>query len=180
VGAHFRGGTDPLLPAIQRRIVNRKWPEVLALAAVLTAIWYIFSGMFDLLHFGLGVLTSLLIAANIVPVEDGTRLRVARFLVYVPWLIGQIVISNLRVARSVLSPRMKIAPTFISQKPNVAGARALTMLASSVTLTPGTLSVDVGADEIFIHALDSASASDIRERILERRVGEVFPLRIGS
>jgi multicomponent Na+:H+ antiporter subunit E len=153
---------------------NRKWSEILLIATALSAVWYIFSGMFDVLHFGLGVLASLLIAANVVSVEDGTRFMAARFVVYVPWLIGQILISNLRVARAVLSPRLKISPTFISQPPGVVGARALTMLGSSLTLTPGTLTVEVDQDEIFIHALDSSSAQDIEDRVIARRVDRVF------
>jgi multicomponent Na+:H+ antiporter subunit E len=160
--------------------LRRKWLEILLIAALLTAIWYVFSGMFDLLHFGLGVLASLLIAANVAPGEDRTRFRPVRFVFYVPWLIGQIVISNLRVARCVLSPQMKIAPTFSRMAPGVVGDRALTMLASSLTLTPGTLSVDVTEDEIFIHALDAASLRDIEEHIIARRVEQVFPERIES
>jgi multicomponent Na+:H+ antiporter subunit E len=78
------------------------------------------------------------------------------------------------VARSVLSPTMPISPTFLSQQPGVAGPRALTMLGSSVTLTPGTLTVDVSDGEIFIHALDSASAGDIRDHVIARRVARVF------
>lgn len=145
------------------------------IAVVLTAIWYLLSGLFDLLHFGAGVVTALLIAANYVPVVDRTPFRAVRFLLYVPWLIGQIVISNLRVARAVLSPGMPISPAFVSQRPNLKGPRALTLLGCSITLTPGTVTVDVGEDEVFVHALDSASAKDIREGVIAKRVSGVFP-----
>jgi multicomponent Na+:H+ antiporter subunit E len=156
---------------------QRRAGRVLGLAALLTAIWYLLSGKFDLLHFGTGAVVSLLIAANYVPIADGTGFRLLRFVAYVPWLIGQILISNLRVARVVLSRRMPIAPAFIIQKPGVTGPRALTLLGSSITLTPGTLTVDVGEDEVFVHALDTASADDIRDNVIARRVAEVFPVR---
>lgn len=150
------------------------------LAVLLTAIWYLLSGKFDLLHFGTGALIAILIAITYVPAEDTTRFRLLRFLGYVPWLIGQILLSNLRVARVVLTRRMPISPAFVSQRPDVTGPRALTLLGSSITLTPGTLTVDIGEDEIFVHALESASAQDVRDEVIARRVGGVFPARSAS
>lgn len=146
----------------------------IVLAAILVAVWYVLSGMFDVLHFGTGVVTAVLIALTYRAVPDHTRFHVGRFVLYVPWLILQIIISNLRVARVVLSPRMAIRPTFISQPPGVAGDRALTLLGMSTTLTPGTLTVDVRRDEIFVHALDEQSAQDMREAMMATRVAEVF------
>lgn len=143
-------------------------------AAILLAIWWILSGRFDLLHFGTGLAAALVIAANSRGVEDRTRFSFTRFLLYVPWLTGQIILSNLRVARMVFSPRMPIRPSFIRQPPGVAGPRALTTLGLSITLTPGTLTVDVDDGEIFVHALDTASATDVRAGVMARRVSRVF------
>jgi len=143
-------------------------------AVVLTAIWWVLSGRFDLLHFGTGVATAVILAANYRPAADGTRMRPVRFLLFVPWLFYQIVVSNLRVARMVLSIGMPIRPVFISQPPRVHGDRALSLLGAGTTLTPGTLTVDVGADEIFVHALDVPSARDTRENMVARQVARVF------
>jgi multicomponent Na+:H+ antiporter subunit E len=143
-------------------------------AAVLLAVWWVLSGRFDLLHFGTGVVTALAIAANTRAIADSTRFRAARFARYVPWLIGQIVLSNLRVARLVFSRRMRIAPAFINMAPGVAGSRALTMLGGSITLTPGTLTIDVSPDDIFVHALDTRSAQDTRDHVIAREVAQVF------
>jgi multicomponent Na+:H+ antiporter subunit E len=148
--------------------------QVLLLSAVLTAVWYLLSGKFDLLHFGTGVVAAVVISLNVLPSGDGTRFRPGAFLLYVPWLIGQIVISNLRVARVVLGRNVTIAPAFIAQRPGVVGPRALTTLGCSITLTPGTLTIDVGDDEIFVHSLDAASAQDVRDNVMARRVAEVF------
>jgi multicomponent Na+:H+ antiporter subunit E len=146
----------------------------LVVAVVLVAIWWLFSGRFDLLHFGTGVVTAIILAANYRHTADGTRMRPLRFLLFVPWLIFQIVLSNLRVARMVLGISMPIAPVFITQRPGVRGERGLALLGASTTLTPGTLTVDVGADEIFIHALDAQSAQDTREGMVARKVVHVF------
>ncbi|HSP90124.1 MAG TPA: Na+/H+ antiporter subunit E [Vicinamibacterales bacterium] len=155
----------------------RRARGVLAMAALLTGVWYLLSGMFDALHFGAGVATALVIAATYRPVEDCTVWKADRLVLYVPWLVWQIVVSNLRVARIVLTPRMPISPAFLRMTPSVEGPRALTLLGSSITLTPGTLTVDVDGREILVHALDAQSAQEVRDRIIERRVAEVFPLR---
>jgi multicomponent Na+:H+ antiporter subunit E len=144
------------------------------LTAILIALWYVLSGRFDLLHFGTGVVTAAVIALTFRSVPDTTHFRVGRFLAYAPWLFLQIIISNLRVARVVLSRRMPIRPTFISQSPGVTGDRALTLLGASVTLTPGTLTVDIRPDEIFVHALDTKSAQDMRDGLAAERVAGVF------
>lgn len=149
--------------------------RVVVLTLLMSAIWYLLSGMFDVLHFGVGVLTALAIALVYVPVADHTGFRLLRFAAYVPWLVWQIVLSNLRVARMVLMREMPISPAFVSVKPNVAGPRALTLLGVSITLTPGTLTVEVGEDEVFVHALDRASAQDVRDGVMARRVAEIFP-----
>jgi multicomponent Na+:H+ antiporter subunit E len=144
------------------------------IAAILIAGWWILSGRFDLIHFGTGVVAALAIAANYRRTADGMHMRVGRFFLFVPWLILQIVISNLRVARLVLSPRMVIRPSFISQPPGVRGDRGLTLLGASTTLTPGTLTIDVGGSEIFIHALDARSAADTRDGVVAREVARIF------
>ncbi|MBA2669462.1 MAG: Na+/H+ antiporter subunit E [Gemmatimonadetes bacterium] len=148
--------------------------RVLVLTAFLSAIWYLLSGMFDPLHFGTGVVAAFVIALNVAPVSDATTFRPGRFLLFVPWLIGQVVISNLRVARVVLSRRAAISPGFVAQAPGVTGPRALTTLGCSTTLTPGTLTIDIDDDEFFVHALDVVSAQDVRDGVIARRVREFF------
>jgi multicomponent Na+:H+ antiporter subunit E len=140
----------------------------------LVASWHVLSGRFDLLHFGSGVVVSIVIALNFPAWDDRARFRLVPFLLYCPWLGVQIVKSNLRVARAVLSPRMDIAPTFISRRPDVIGDRALTTLGASTTLTPGTLTVEVSQHEIFIHALDRYSIRDVEEGMIAERVAGVF------
>lgn len=141
---------------------------------ILVAVWYILSGRFDVLHFGTGVVAAVVIGLASHGVEDGMRFRLLRFVAYGPWLLWQIFVSNLRVARLVFSRDMPIRPTFISQPPGVKGDRALTMLAASTTLTPGTLTVDVSRDEIFVHALDGKSAQDLRDNLTAHEVARVF------
>jgi multicomponent Na+:H+ antiporter subunit E len=148
--------------------------RIVLTALLMVASWYVLSGRFDLLHFGSGVVVAFAIAANFPGWEDRTRFRPLAFALYVPWFCVQVIKSNLRVARAVLSPKMAIAPTFISRRPGVTGDRALTAVGVSTTLTPGTLTVDVSEHEIFIHALDSHSAQDVEAGIIPDRVARIF------
>jgi multicomponent Na+:H+ antiporter subunit E len=157
--------------------VRQSLTEKVVAGSILLAVWWVLSGRFDVLHFGTGVVTAVVLGALYAGVPDGARFRVGRFALYLPWLILQIFISNLRVARAVLSPRMPIRPMFISQAPGVRGERALTMLGSSTTLTPGTLTIDISRDEMLVHALDEKSAQDTRDQIIARRVARVFERR---
>lgn len=144
------------------------------ISAILLVTWYVLSGKFDVLHFGTGVITAVVIALLYRGMADACRFRPGQFLTFLPWLFVQVVISNLRVARLVFSRRMAIRPVFLSQPPGVVGDRALTLLGCSVSLTPGTLTVDVGPDEIFVHALDQKSADDLRDELMSRRVRRIF------
>jgi multicomponent Na+:H+ antiporter subunit E len=144
---------------------------------LLTAVWWVLSGKMDLLHFGTGVVSAIVIAATVISMDDGMRLRTGRFIAFLPWLFWQIIVSNFRVARMVLSRRMDIRPTFISQPPGVKGDRALTVLGISATLTPGTLVVEADSDDLFVHALDVKSSHEIREEYMAHRVARLFSKR---
>jgi multicomponent Na+:H+ antiporter subunit E len=157
--------------------VRQSLTEKMWAGAILLGVWWVLSGRFDVLHFGTGVVTAVLLGALYAGVPDGARFRPLRFLAYLPWLMLQVLISNLRVARVVLSRRMPIRPVFISQAPGVRGERALTMLGSSTTLTPGTLTIDIDREEMLVHALDEKSAQDTRDQIIAQRVAGVFDRR---
>jgi multicomponent Na+:H+ antiporter subunit E len=157
--------------------VRQSLTEKMWAGAILLGVWWVLSGRFDVLHFGTGVITAVLLGALYAGVPDGARFRPLRFLAYLPWLMLQILISNLRVARVVLSRRMPIRPVFISQAPGVRGERALTLLGSSTTLTPGTLTIDIDREEMLVHALDEKSAQDTRDQIIAQRVAGVFDRR---
>jgi multicomponent Na+:H+ antiporter subunit E len=148
---------------------------IVLLAVILIAGWYVLSGKFDLLHFGTGVLSAVVIALIARAPADPTPPRLAQLLMFLPWLAGQVIRSNLRVVRLVLSPGMPISPRMIRRPPGVRGGRSLTLLGLSTTLTPGTLTVDVSEEETLVHALDRSSARDVKAGIMAERVARVFP-----
>ena len=93
-----------------------------------------------------------------------------RLVVYVPWLILEIVKSNLDVAVRILKPGLPIAPRMIRVRAGQRGDVGRVIYANSITLTPGTISVDVMRGEILVHALTREGASSLAEGEMDRRV----------
>jgi len=65
--------------------------------------------------------------------------------------------SNLDVAVRVINPKLPINPGIVTYKTNLKSDTAKVFLANAITLTPGTLSIDVIGDELFIHWIDVIS-----------------------
>jgi multicomponent Na+:H+ antiporter subunit E len=80
------------------------------------------------------------------------------------------------IAVIVLHPRLPIDPQLVSYQTDLDGELALTTFANSVTLTPGTLTVDVDADEgrLLVHTLTTDSRDDLFDGSLERGVRFIF------
>jgi multicomponent Na+:H+ antiporter subunit E len=148
-------------------------------SAILFGLWLLLTGTFAPFYVTVGALTALAVAANLSKWDDSTRFRLLPFLGFLPWLAWQVIRSNLRIARIVLSPGMPIRPVFIVQSPGVAGDRAVTTLGAGITLTPGTLTVDASDEEIFVHALDTESANDVKSGVMAQHVARAF-MRTGT
>ena len=149
-------------------------PRFVLTVLVLLAIWLLLSGKTDAMHLGFGVVGSVVIAAAFFPWEDRTPFPILRFMAFLPWQLWQILISNLRVARMVLGSGEDIQPRFIRMPPGVRTDDALTLLGCAITLTPGTLTVDVDGEALFVHALDETSARDVEQGVMSERVHRVF------
>ena len=77
-------------------------------------------------------------------------------------LIKDMIIANIQVAMIVLSPKMPISPGIVTFKTNLKSPLARTLLANSITLTPGTLTIEVEEDIFVVHYLTEANADDVR------------------
>jgi multicomponent Na+:H+ antiporter subunit E len=107
-------------------------------------------------------------------------LLLPRVIVFLGFVLWSILKANLEVARIVLRPRLNIRPGIIAVPLDVRSANGVTLLANLITLTPGTVTLDVSADRrtIYVHAIDIGDAEAIRADIkqnFERRVMEFWP-----
>jgi len=150
--------------------------HTISLGAVLAALWMLLSGFFEPLLLGFGFVSvafTLWIAHRMDVVDhEGHPIHMVgqALLVYWPWLFWQIVKSNWDVALVILSPKLKIVPhtfdTQTSQKTEV----GLSMYANSITLTPGTVTVDMRGDGIFeVHTLTNAAREGVETLDMDRR-----------
>lgn len=89
---------------------------------------------------------------------------------YWPWLLKEIWNAGFGVARIILDPKLPISPTLVRFKPSQESTVGLVTHANSITLTPGTITVQAGRDEFLVHALTRAGAEGCVDSEMDRRV----------
>jgi multicomponent Na+:H+ antiporter subunit E len=145
-------------------------------AFVLFGLWLLLSGLYTPLLLTLGALSSVFVAwiaqrmGLLTPEPGSAWLRPLRCLAYMPWLAWQVVKANVDVALRILVPSKGIRPRVFRVPSTQASDLARTVYANSITLTPGTISIDVGADEITVHALSRQGAEDLASGEMGERV----------
>jgi len=157
-----------------------KLQNFFATFVMLFVFWMILSEKFDLFHLSLGVICTFIISylshdllfAN-VRVGD-IRVIVQRFIAYIPWLLYQIVTANLHVAYLALSPGMPIDPQIIRFKSKLESDISFVTLANSITLTPGTVTMEIYDGEFVVHALSRKVADDLNTGEMEDKVAHIF------
>ena len=157
--------------------------------------WLLLSGQFESSFLiGSGVVSSALavfcchrlglIGASYQPIAS-----LPGFLLYLPWLLSQIVIADpwcgskcaafciasLDVTRRSWSPRPAIQPRLVKVPHKIDHPLAQTLLANSITLTPGTVTVDVAEDHLLVHALTEAAQKGVLEGSMAQRVSKLIP-----
>ncbi len=135
--------------------------------------------MFTPLLMGLGLLSCLLvttIAARMALVGRAVypnRIKFLGLLHYLIWLSYQIVLSNVDVSRRILLGRSTISPTVVRVPSTQRSRFAQVIYANSITLTPGTVSINVRDKEIRVHALTREAALSLLRGEMDRRVSEL-------
>lgn len=169
---------------------------MLVLNLVLAIVWMTLQTSFTLADFAVGMALGFAVigltetalrwqgADELSPVTQRARasyvrltLRVLRF---VGFALVAIVRSNLDVARIVLNPRHAFRPGIIAIPLDVQSDAGITLLANLITITPGTVTLDISSDRrtLYIHVIDVQDPEAVRDVIkaqFERRVMELFP-----
>lgn len=163
----------------------------LFLNILLAIIWCLLQENLKLHEFLIGALLGYGIIHLLKPVlDEGKALRPAfgikdyfrvffHTLRYILVFLYEVIKANLQVARIVLSPTLDITPGIIAYKMDVESDAGITLLANSITLTPGTLTLDVSKDKktLYIHALHIEDARVLEQSIknsLERYSKEIL------
>lgn len=148
--------------------------QVISASIVLLAFWLVLSGNYTQFLITCGVISAVVVALLSkrmgVSDEEGHPIHLApSALTYWPWLVWQIILSALNVTKIVLHPSLPISPTLTRVKMSQKSDVARVTYANSITLTPGTISVDIEGDEILVHAITGANASDVEAGEMDAR-----------
>lgn len=154
--------------------------EKLAVFFILLLFWIIMSGMFDAFHFTLGIICCALVtffsSSLIFPEKSKSWTKgLVGMLAYSPWLLKEILMANLQIAWIILHPHMldKIDPRLIRFNTSLKSPLAKVTLAQSITLTPGTITVNVHENEFTVFALTRATAEALPGE-MEQRVARAL------
>ncbi|MBB43946.1 MAG: hypothetical protein CMM44_09315 [Rhodospirillaceae bacterium] len=152
--------------------------HTLSIGAILLSAWFLLSGHYNTLINTLGVLSCaavvwITLRMDIVDHEGHPLHLTWRALGYWTWLTIEIIKANIDVIKSVLSPKLNISPTMLRIRASQKSDLGQVIFANSITLTPGTLSVDVANNEILVHALSKSGADDLLSGKMNRRVTQM-------
>ena len=148
-------------------------------AIAMFIFWILLSGEFTFILITSGVVASLItaylshdifIGKADLKTETG---RVFKFIVYIPWLLWEIILANVEIAYLVLNPKPLIDPQLVHFKNDLKTDLGIVTLAHSITLTPGTVTVDANREEFVIHAIWQKSAEGIISGEMQRKVKKI-------
>ena len=155
--------------------MERKLVHALSLGGVLFAVWLMLSGHYTPFILILGLVSCVAVIAitrrmEVIDQEGHPVHLTWRALLYWPWLMVEIVKANIDVMKRILVPSVGISPTMIRVKTSQTSDLGKVIYANSITLTPGTISVEIANDEILVHALSKSGAEDLLTGEMDRRV----------
>ncbi len=159
--------------------------HAISLGLSLIGLWLLLSGHYTLLLISFGLLSVMLVVLialrmDVVDHEGHPlHLNLKALFTYWVWLLKEIIVSNIYVCRLILNPALPISPTVIALRSSQSTDLARVIFANSITLTPGTVTIDVDGDITEVHALTEelarsllAGSMDSKVTALESRSGD--------
>ncbi len=144
--------------------------------------WLLLSGILDAIHVGAGIICSAIIAfvshdLLVTQKWDKMLRKSGRFIIYVVWELWQILLANFDVAYRVLHPKMPIDPLVIEFDTSLRSDLAIVTLANSITLTPGTITINIDQEKgrFQVHAIAHKPADALLvDKTMQEKVAKVF------
>ncbi|MDX1452317.1 MAG: Na+/H+ antiporter subunit E [Oleiphilaceae bacterium] len=148
-------------------------------AILLSAFWLLLSGYIQPLLLSFGVISVALVVyvlkrMDTVDQEPKRMSSGSRMMRYLVWLLGQIMSSSIHVTKLVWGSKAELSPTLERIPAHNIPASKRALYANSITLTPGTLSVDLENDHVTVHALQKSSIDEIKEGEMERKITSIW------
>ena len=144
-----------------------------ALFVVLVGSWLLWSGFWDPNAYWLVLLLGFASCVGVLALtmrmqggdfqQQGVGFWI-RLVLYIPWIIWEITKANIDVAKCIIAPSIwPISPHMIRVKASQKTAVGQTLYANSITLTPGTISLDIRNNVILVHALTNGTAEGLQD-----------------
>jgi multicomponent Na+:H+ antiporter subunit E len=150
---------------------------------MLMAFWLLISASVHWEHMLVGVVFSTILTifwSNLtISAENVTNFKIKQvylLIVYFVKLVIEIVIANINVAMIVLNPRLPISPGIVIMRCDLERSLLRVLYVNSITLTPGTITVELEDNLLIVHALTEDVAHDVEDWALNRRLMEMEAL----
>ncbi len=141
-------------------------------------IWLLLSESFNLFHVGLGLLAAFGVAwFNTDRSVDRFAILRLKIVWYFMWLVGRIIQSGFHLSVLILHPALPIDPKLIRYRTKLREEASIVLLGNSITLTPGTITVELNSQDLVVHAMDNESAHDVTSLRLEQQIASLFGKR---
>ena len=172
------GGAVPLpVPTPGPRITGTRYKAMQILLTLLLwfVAWLLWSGMTKPLLLVLGALSCLLVLVlskrmGFFDKSVYSLHLVGHLIPFWGWLGKELVASNIQVARIVLDPELPISPTVTRIEALPKGPVGQAILGNSITLTPGTVTIDDHEGQLYVHCLTREGAAALQDGEINRRV----------
>jgi len=160
--------------------MKTNFPMIVTLRTLgLFLVWLILSESTLPMHVGLGFVAAFVVAwLNTDRVATPRVVRRLRSVWYFIWLIGRILHSGVHLSKLILHPALPIDPKVIRYRTQWPGNSGIVLLGNSITLTPGTITVEVNDRELLIHAMDDHAAEDVTSHRLARHIDGLFGKKV--
>jgi len=150
--------------------------HLLKVFTLIFIFWFLLSGMTNLLMIMLGLFSSFLVVwiINKMDLIDHEvsfhNFNIGKLIIYFFWLLREIIVSNLKVCLYIVTPNKKINPEIIKIKSSQNSEFANVLYANSITLTPGTVTIDVDKNNFTVHTLDTQFKESLEKNIMDKKI----------
>ena len=169
-----------------KKIVGSPMVHMTGLALVLFAFWMILSGRTETKFVVYGILTAVVTTwvtypLLLVPNKDGSKkyyvfgFSIPKMIMYFFWLMWQLVLANIDVLLATTGQELNIDPKVVRFRFKADNPMASVILANSITLTPGTVTMNVTDDGVYeIHALTVGAAAGVLDGGMQKKVADLY------
>lgn len=152
--------------------------RVAGLFIVLLLVWLCLSGMFKTLLVALGVVSAGLVVwfvhrMDVIDHEGHPLHLTLRAPFYWIWLMKEMVVSSISVAAKIVHPSLPIAPKLGEVPHRLTTDVYRAIYANSITLTPGTVCINIGENSATVHAFHAADLEALEAHHMADRVAEL-------